>query len=301
MDHPSAPSSAAPARVAAPKNSGVVIWCILLLAAIFIPWNVVGDRPTWSWVFLETASRSFTTFAIGEWICAGVILILACIVTGLPFSITVTGLAAVSLFLMLDARHGPWDDIVAGFRGQFTSRGPTLDAAAFLSALCLYAMGSLRLRLGPSILMGMATGMSAAACTALGILTFFPAWRSFTAKVDHSSLKEVVASANCIELVIIIALGFTILGAILAFIHACGVRWKHLGYTEASMSSLRVAFGLVLLGLIVIAGIDKGSLVKSLHMLIFTLLFLPMPMLAYLGAVRIVGDLLAPAQEKLLS
>ena len=283
-------------------NGGVVGWCILLLMTIIIPWTFLVGHPVWSWVVLDTAPKAFGTFVIGEWIIAGVVAILARFLWGLPFSIVLVVSGAIGMFLMMGlAGKGTHSPLLPESKifTEITPSGVPLEVVAMLSVLALYVFSNLRLRTGPNIPMNFLEGGAAVVCVVLVLIVFVPSAKDFAEQVNRSSLKTVLSGVGSILGAGLLAQIFILIAGLLAFINALVKHGEALGYARTAIGLIHAAMGIVLGTLIVVPGIASQNFLPSLAIAISIMLFLTMPVLLTLGAIRLAGDLVVAAKKTL--
>jgi len=283
-----------------PQNGGVIGICILLLATIVVPWNVVGETPIWSWQVLDGLPNNVQTFIVGEWIIAGLIALTAFVLRGMPFSLVLTGLSTVGMALLVSAGKGAMPAPAAGQAlSQVAAGKHTVQMAALISVLALHVIACVRVRVGRSNPVNLVLGIAATACVISVGLIFHPMLMEFLKLVEESSLKTVVTETGLVLVIAIVAQGFVILAGVLALLNACGVQGQLSGYTRAAIALIRMAVGVVIAAAIIIPGIQERNVLLRLMTALGIVLLISMPLLLLAGATRILGDITAAAKKTL--
>jgi len=284
------------------QNGGVIGICILLLATILVPWDIVGNKVVWSWDVLDGLPNHVQTFIVGEWIAAGLIVLLGCVVQGMPFSILLTGLSAVGMGLLVNAGKGAMPAPAAGQAlSQVAAGGHGIQMVALISVLVLHVIGCVRVRVGRSGLVNLFLGVAAAVCAISVGLIFHPTLMEFLKLVEDSSLTEAVTKTGIVLAIAIVAQGFVILAGLLALLNACGVQGQLSGYTRAAVALIRMAVGVVIASAVIIPGIQQHDVLLSLMTALGIVLLISMPLLLLAGVTRILGDVTAAAKKVLTS
>lgn len=283
-------------------NAGIVGWCIILLLTIIIPWAVVENRPVWSWVFLEQSPEALETFVIAEWIIAGVLMVLAGFLRGFPFSFISLAGGVVGVVLMVQVFSKGFASIAMVDKELFeeiTTSGLPIEVIAILSVLAMYVFTSLRKRIGPGPQINFLEGGAAVASVALMLVIFVPQVKEFAELVDRSSLRDVLVGPGSILGAGLLAQVFVLLAGLLAFINALAVRGEASLYSRTAIGLVHAALCIILAVLIVLPGIQMQSPLASLAIAINIVLFVTMPVLVIMGAIRLIGDVAVAAKKTL--
>ena len=284
----------APATPAAEDDKGALVWwCLVVLMTIVLPWGMAGNTPVWSWMVLDKLPKTAATVVITEWIVAGVLLVLACILRRLPFSLLHTVLPLVGIVVGLACLHG----VAEALGGDVTAVGVVASELVVVivlaagSVVLLYVTGHLRLRLGHSRPMAIAQGICAGVCLVLLLLVFCPGVIGFVQRARESSLKEVLWNrAGASGGVLLLSVAFLILASVLAVCHACGAGKQSAGCTLASQQLITVAVAMPLVASVALPCLFAGSAEFALPVVNAVVLVAAMPVLFVAGLARLLVD-----------
>jgi len=284
----------APASRALEGDQGVLVWwCLVVLMTIVLPWAMAGDTPVWSWMVLDKLPKTAATVVITEWIVAAVLLVLACILRRLPFSLLHTVLPFGGMVVGLACLNGVMDvlGVDMSAAGDMASVLVVLVVLVSVSVVLLYVTGHLRLRLGHSRPMAITQGICAGACLVLLLLVFCPGVLGFVQKARESSLKEVLWNpAGASGGVLLLSVAFLILASVLAVCHACGAGKQSAGCTLASQQLITVAVAMPLVASVALPCLFAGSAEFALPVVNAVVLVAAMPVLFVAGLARLLVD-----------
>jgi len=269
--------AAAPSQRALTRKSVGIVWGILILLTIGIPWGLyiptstrdidVGDirsredvgrairdsiRVQWSWDILKEKQTpgKFKAFLIGFWVIGLLAIVLGAALPRIPLAVTYLVLATAALILSLvvfvDAR---------GMRASFALEEGGSNALPILGSIfvaLLLVLAHARTRLGASIPIGIVEALVAVGVVivvAIALVKGIDGYRQLADRLEMSPASTQKTLAHVVTITFLVLRGMLGLAAVLALAHGAAVTMRSPGLSSAAI----VLINLVILFMALVA------------------------------------------------